>query len=282
MRDVIRDSGLEDEVLCRRAEKIVGGTVTGEDAIDALLEDYINHFRSRQRLMKSFYPLQVIDGNLTLVAGHSHARIYGLLVHCSRLDALKNKSLAHKAAMSFEDISAQVAQIGLGKAFKVHALGTSAFGSSKLFSANKSTSLRRLARWFKEALNERFMKAADGVSGDHGVDIVGKMKMERLGDGCAAFLGQCAASSDESYWKKKKYDMDKVMEVIQFFNPPVKALFIPSYYRRGDGSWHNITSMTSVVLFDRMRLAAVTDPQFIFRHDDVLDELNASFAALAA
>jgi hypothetical protein len=282
MRDIIRDSGVEDDQLQKRAAAMVLGGLSGEDAVDALLDDYMAHLRSRSRLMGGRYPLEVVGGNLRAKPGHPQADCYGLLVHCSRLDAVSSKKLAERAAMAFEDVSAQVARIGLGDAFKVYGLGTSAYGASHIFSSNKSKSLRRLARWFHESIDEKFLKAAAGSSGDHGVDIVGKFRMDRLAEGSPAFLGQCAASSDERYWKDKKYDTDKVMEVINFFQLPVKALFVPSYYRNVDGSWFDITNLKNVVVFDRLRLGAIAHPSFVFNHDALLNDLKESFAALAA
>lgn len=277
MRDYIRDTGLEDDLLRSRAARLTGAVAADEDAAELLLDSFFVHLRSRARLMRGFYPLQVEGGLLMPLPGASHAKPYTLLLHCSRLDTLQSKALGQEAAMAFEEFSAQIAAIGLGPSFRVHGLGTSNNSSQHIFSKSKDKSLRKLAKWFGERVDDDFMLDAAGTSGDHGVDLVGKLNIDRYAFGSPAFLGQCAASSDENYWKKKKYDAEKASEVIRFMCDPIKALFIPCYYRQPDGRWHNMTALSKSVLFDRMRMSAATDPQFEFRHDGVLGKLSAAF-----
>ena len=137
-----------------------------------------------------------------------------------------------------------------------------------------------MARWFGERLDPEFFADAQGRAGDHGVDLVGKLRIDNLAYGCPAFLGQCAASSDEKYWKKKKYDADKVMEVIRFLCDPIRALFVPCFYRKSDGQWHNLTALSKAVLFDRLRLMAVSSPRFKFHHDALLLRLKDAFVSI--
>lgn len=256
VRDMIRDLGVEDGLLYRRAAKITGTENNEEDTVDLLLNDYFTHFELRNRMMGKAYPFITEGTVLKVKPNFGSLDLYSLFLFSSRLDMVHDKAIAHQMALAFEDICAQVTKKQLGGAFAVHALGTHPSASTKLFSTDKRILIKRLARWLNERIDDYYYQDVTSASGDHGIDLVGKLRAEPYAKGSSALVGQCAASSDETYWKKKKQDLDRITnEVITFMTPPQKVIYIPCFYRDNKGDWKDRTQISKMYLCDRPRIA---------------------------
>ncbi len=271
IRDIIRDLGVEDTLLHSRAARITFTENNGEDTVDLLLNDYFTHFALRNRMMGNAYPFFVDGTVLKLKPNFGSRNPYSLFLFCSRLDMLTDKSLSQEMALAFEDICAQVTKSQLGAAFAVHGLGTHSSASTRLFSTDKRKLIKRLARWLNERVDDYFYSNVTSASGDHGVDLVGRLRAESYAKGSFALMGQCAASSDESYWKKKKQDLDKVTdEVIRFMTPPQKVIYIPCFYRNNSGDWKDPTQMSRMFLCDRPRIAPGANEAMVTAYDALI------------
>ena len=244
----MRDTSQSEQLLMSRARGVVGGDVS-EETVELLLEEYFKNYRYRKRLFGESYPFDIEDGVLVLNANCETVDIYTFFLLCGNLSfvAPANKSIL---SVDFERICSLSIAARFGDGAKVENIGT---GRSK-FSSDKRKMLRQLARYLKERIDERFFAPIKSGSGDHGVDLVCLVPLDRQGGGSVSALGQCAASSDDEYWKRKKSDLDKVLEVILFNHQPYKLLLIPVLYRSLDGSFEDETGLKNVILLDRLRL----------------------------
>lgn len=285
IRDFLRDCGLEDDSLHKWAGDLMS-TEAGEDAVDSLISEYFRHFKMRASLIGSAYPFTVENKIISMKRGYQNSPRYLFVLACSRLDAL-SRSLQVRGGLYFEKIGAIAAKAAFGSQFSVHSLGTSRRESSvRIFSSNKERMFLGLARWLNDSIDEGYLEDAKGSSGDHGVDIIGRIRVDRLGRGALTFLGQCAASSNDEYWKTKRNDVEKMKEIIVFSSEPVTCLFIPLFYRKLGGDWQNLTGLKGLFLFDRCRMASILGEALCDEGERILRELrdgyNSKFEGLAA
>lgn len=277
IRDFIRDCGLEDTIIQKWASEITNSE-DNEDAVASLIREYFLHFKMRANLMGQHYPFLVSNDLLRPKEGVvANESAYLFLVSCSRLDLL-NGSIRTRAGIYFEVIAADAAKMIFGDSFSVHRLGSSKSMNYRVFSANKEKMIKGLARWFNHPLDEEYYEDARGISGDHGVDIVGRLRCDRMAKGSIAFLGQCAASADDNYWKRKRTDADKIVEVIRFSVRPTVCLFIPLLYRSLGGGWHNLTGLSKVFVVDRYRMKPVLSVGMDASGRALIDEIQRVYS----
>lgn len=252
IRSFLRNSGISDSDLCEIAGKIQG-TFPDEDAVESLISSYFTRFKKRKREYGAAYPFSVKSSSIRRNEACPPFTLYDAMVVLSRMDTL-DASTRTNLSLEFESIACVCLSELLGSSFKVHHVGTGGGGSSHIFSKNKKKRLRRLARWLNYSIDEEHMDDVSDTGGDHGVDLFARLRVDRRTKGALIIIGQCAASNNPDYWKKKIGDGIKTEEVIVFPFSPQHALIIPVEYRRADWRWENITGLKRVLLFDRFRL----------------------------
>lgn len=276
IRDLLRDCGIEDERLHIWAGDLMS-TDPGEDAVESLLAEYFQHFKLRSTLLADRYPFVVESGLLKKREIVGDPPRYFFILACSKLDMLP-QGLRVRGGLYFEKIGAIAARAAFGPTFSIHSLGTnSSEREIKVFSNKKDKMICGVARWLNDRIDEEFFADARGSAGDHGVDIIGRIRVDRLGRGALTILGQCAASSNDTYWKKKRNDVDKFKEVVLFSSDPITCLFIPLFYRKINGDWQNLTGLKKLFLFDRYRMAQVLGEALCEEGIQLLSDLSEGY-----
>lgn len=272
IRAFFRNSGIEDDDL----RKIAGGIVKtddAEDAVDALIAEYFRRFRRRKIEYGDFYPYAIKNRLIKRASNGADYTVYEALVVLSRLDVAR-ASPRIRLSLRFEGIASNAVSAILGKSFKVHSGGTGSGSSAHIFSRDKKIKLRRIARWLNYSIDEEFMNDVSDKGGDHGVDVIARLRSDRRSPGSIILFGQCAASNNPDYWKDKYDDARKIEEVIRFPFEPQHALLIPLEYRREDWRWLELTGLKKVLLFDRYRMKEIANDVVSSEVKEILDEIG--------
>lgn len=200
------------------------------------------------------YPFRLIHGALrikpTLTNG---ARIYRLLLSCSRL-----RSFDHRTRGSWAAIFTQLSREAMCELMPPKA-------AVRIFDANSvdrrqyfGTDLRKALKVLGKDLAATHISDAECVamssSGDAGVDLVAIATWGDQAAGIHAILGQCAAR--EKDWPEKRLQASPLAlrALFTFLSDPVNAVFIPVLYRDATGAWVMQTPASGCVLVDRLRV----------------------------
>lgn len=223
--------------------------------LERQLEDALSHLSYRSKALGDFYPFYFNDEEIELKEVQSDgARVYKLLLACSRLRSFPKQGTPQLWAKKF----AQLSQVAMQALVPRHA-------QVRIFDANSedrktyySTDLRQALRILGKDLgvikvNEEECDKSS-ASGDAGLDIVATFD---FADGASvnyAILGQCGAQ--EKDWPKKTLEahawhLSHCFQ--QQFHPP-SVMFTPVFYRTTSGEWIDNKPTNGIMLVDRQRI----------------------------
>ena len=236
-----------------------------QDRQERYIEDVWALLEYRAAAFGLAYPFSVEDGRITLrlPLQNNWARVYRLLVACSRLRSFTIKGCRQRWAKAFTNVSS----IALRSLVPQHAM-------VRIFDANSDDRRTYFGTDFRDAL----IKLGDDLkpetvlidnckkqssSGDAGIDLVAIVPFD---DGAAtthALFGQCGAQERE--WPTKIFESHPIAlrSFYNFLHDPVNVMFFPLSYRSSNGAWVNPKSVTGCIAIDRGRILKLLGHQNI-------------------
>jgi hypothetical protein len=123
--------------------------------------------------------------------------------------------------------------------------------------ATIGTDTRKMAHFLAPILgcspNQEVIDQLAG-QGDGGADLAASVGFTDGASGHFSILGQCAASSDEAYWKDKLHQPRRFEALYRWSHSPILAAFVPIVYRSSNGAWISQANVFGAVFFDRLRI----------------------------
>lgn len=249
MEDDLDDDDQEDDLSTAEISSNKQGKINAAFA----------QFEYRRKAFGDTYPFEIdTNQNLIVTDQNNEGQIaYAFLLCCSRLRSFGSRAAQNKLAMHFETLCAdsmkgflpahaEIIQFGVGAAQR-QALGT-----------DMRVAIPKLANKLGVALDPRWSETDETAQGDGGLDIVGCVALDEGVSKMSekwTIVGQCASHERSSSWESKISEAQRgLMKRLSFQHRPSNALFIPSAYRKTDGTWPNATIDKDALLMDRVRI----------------------------
>lgn len=247
---------IDDEDASENAAQLTNqSTAERSSRMETQLEDVMVQLEYRSRSLAAYYPFSISGETLSATGPLSdEARVYRMLLSCSRLRSFKKTGVPQRWAKHFAKLS-KIALTGLAPS---HA-------SVKIFDANSddrknyyTTDLRKALRILGKDLGVLAINETEcdkvGPSGDAGLDLVAVIDFDDDAAVNYALLAQCGAQ--ETGWPNKTLEAHSLRYRnyfhMQFDYPGV--MFTPVFYRDSQGAWLDNQSTNGILLIDRLRI----------------------------
>jgi hypothetical protein len=253
---VVSADEIDDEDASENTARLTHqSTAERSSRIENQLEDVMIQLEYRSRSLADYYPFSLSGEALSFTEPLSdRARVYRMLLSCSRLRSFKKTGIPQRWAKHFSKLS----KIALTSLVPSHA-------SVRIFDANSddrkeyySTDLREALKILGKDLGVLTVHENEchkaGPSGDAGLDLVAIIDFEDDAAVNYALLAQCGAQ--ETGWPNKTLEAHSLKYRhcfhMQFDYPGI--MFTPVFYRDSQGAWLDNQSTNGILLIDRLRM----------------------------
>lgn len=232
-------------------EYLADGDVNQNEKWDLRFLDYFKHFKLRAAKFGLFYPF-IIDGKkIVLKEGYQssvHQKFYTYLLCCSSLSYFSD--IQGVLTSDFEELC-NLALTSMLPNNKTHTLGKTASGSARTYHGNVYDKLKNLADDLSVKLRVTREDFAASSSGDGGLDLISWYDFKDNTNSIPTFGGQCKCSPE---WINAKDPSSLLQGYFDLDHQPTNMFFVPYYYRRSNGDWHQKQYVRNKIVFDRLRL----------------------------
>ena len=253
---VVSSDEIDDEDASENTARLTNqSTAERSSRLETQLEDVMVQLEYRSRSLAAYYPFSISGETLTATEPLSdQARVYRMLLSCSRLRSFKKSGVPQRWAKYFANLS-KMALTGL----------VPSHASVKIFDANSDDRKNYYTTDLREALkilgkdlgvlkiNETECDKA-GAPGDAGLDLVAVIDFDDDAPVNFALLAQCGAQ--ETGWPNKTLEAHSLRYrnyfQIQLDYPSI--MFTPVFYRDSQGAWLDNQSTNGILLVDRLRI----------------------------
>ncbi|MEM9939361.1 MAG: hypothetical protein AAF768_10975 [Pseudomonadota bacterium] len=254
--DDLDDNGLDDDL---NSSQIT-------ESMQIKVDNAFEQLSFRSAAFGEFYPFEFSDGALSLRPAPLPAlqQAYLLLLASSRIRTFKpdegrddERGIKQHLADAFELLCKEALRSMLPSDAEVVHFGASSVEKINRFGSDLRLALPALAEFMGVDLSSRWDPEEFAAQGDGGIDLVGVQKLDELQYGWNVIIGQCAAIEHENDWQKKRQEA-KIGEVhgstFDFYLSPQPVLFVPSCFRKSEGTWIKSRFANGVILMDRLRI----------------------------
>jgi len=222
---------------------------------DAQIDDCFDHLEYRARAFGESYIFSIDRDVIKPKRGGAATTdielVYKFLLACGKSELSKQLSAA------FSELCKLAVQRFFGGKANVFNVDAGA-ADRQIVGTNTRDAARYLAPYLGATPLEHMLEDLAGT-GDGGADIAAALGFGDGAGGHFAMLGQCAASSSESYWKDKLQQPGRFRSLYQWTVPPLLAGFIPVVYRTASGGWFSKINVQDSLIFDRLRILNALD-----------------------
>lgn len=213
--------------------------------------DYFKHFNLRAAKFEDFYPFQVENKNISLSADYNTSplkKFYIYLLCCSSLSYFGD--MQGVLTSDFEEMC-NLALTNMLPGNKTHTLGKTTSGARRVYQGNVYSKLESLGNDLSAKLMVTEQDFPSTSSGDGGLDLI---SWYEFGDGInsiPSYAGQCKCGPE---WINSRNPGDLLEAYFDLEHAPMNMFFIPFYYRKSNGEWHEKHNVKKRVVLDRLRI----------------------------
>ena len=236
-----------------------------DDSISLRIDDLFAHLLYRQVVFGEFYPFELNTSGNNLIKKEEvtgEQKLYLFLLLASSFRYLEGSD-RNTLATDFELLCREALKAYLPDKAEVHVFGTSAKNTTlPRYTGTLWDKINRLAADLYEGVKVKETSVSPNNTGDEGLDLVAWIPIGDEREGMLIVFGQCACTDK---WVSKQNSSGAVewRQKMSFKVEPSNFVFIPFFFRRTDGSWHEAHKISSI-LIDRLRLIRLLKEKFSF------------------
>jgi hypothetical protein len=227
-----------------------------DDKYEIRVSEYFEHCNFRKNIFGENYPFEPAYNVLKLKNDLNDCHLlYIYLLFCSHLNFFKNEEKIFTS--DFEQLSAEAMKFLLPDSAIVHNVGKNSAGGINHYRGNLYSKLESMAVDLGEKLTVSQSDMPKYSSGDGGLDILGWIPFSDKLKSKLIYVAQCKCSEE---WKDIRSPKERLKSYMTINHAPNNLFFIPFFFRRSSGEWHEKDKIDDKVLIDRLRIIELFRP----------------------